>query len=570
MEVNLKNRISIAELFFSTLFGIIFGILGLGSIKYLNPNNIDWIKGDNLTSYIAQIFYVSDKWHYPLLFNPNYGTELSTSLTYTGPASPILLIQKLFLINPLFQFYGLWVVLNVILQLLLAIKIAKLLQFSKVQKYSLSLLTLTPFLFFRMEMHFWLISHFLILWAILNLIRYHKKINLKIVNLSANIVFAYLVNTYIFAMIFYLYLTIALHKIICDKSRNSRYYYFFALVTTSLVSIFIFDGFKRQKNTYETIKMFLSSTYGYHPSNILTWINPSTGLLVESKGIQNGFDVTNYSLFGINLGNIPGDYEGYNYLGIGNIIIIILALIFMYQARMKFWKNLMNSKYLLISAFFIFAFSISYRIGLGATEFVLPFPIYLKWILGTFRSSGRFLWIISYCIIILAALVIVQTSRIRRKTASIILAICAIFNLFEISVIEFVRYKKIEATVVNPELKTNVPLDFKKIVKKGSLIKIFPQGDVLDNNYANLNYWAWKEDAKTNILYTSRINMKEMYRIEQKTYNELCSGNLLNKDIIVVQKEKLSNFESCDLSKIQSTVIGNQIFFYNESNDNVN
>ena len=78
--------------------------------------------------------------------------------------------------------------------------------------------------------------------------------------------------------------------------------------------------------------MFLSSTYGYHPSNILTWINPSTGLLVESKGIQNGFDVTNYSLFGINLGNIPGDYEGYNYLGIGNIIIIILALIFMYSS----------------------------------------------------------------------------------------------------------------------------------------------------------------------------------------------------------------------------------------------
>jgi hypothetical protein len=179
------------------------------------------------------------------------------------------------------------------------------------------------------------------------------------------------------------------------------------------------------------------------------------------------------------------------------------------------------------------------------------------------------LWIISYAIILLATLVIVRTNKIRQGYVSVIIAVCAFINLSEISIVEVNRMHNIANANLEPELNMRIPKDFSSFVERGDTIKVFPQGDVIDNNYANLNFWAWSEKARTNILYTSRINMREMYRVERKTFRELCSGNFISSNIYVVQNELLYRFKNCQLSKLQTSVIGVQTYFYREGKLNV-
>jgi hypothetical protein len=89
----------------------------MGGWSALNPRNFQWISGDNTSGYLAQLFYISDKWRFPLSANPNFGLELSTSLIYSGPPIPIALIQKLLRIDPSLQFIGIWLLIMVILQI---------------------------------------------------------------------------------------------------------------------------------------------------------------------------------------------------------------------------------------------------------------------------------------------------------------------------------------------------------------------------------------------------------------------------------------------------------------------
>jgi hypothetical protein len=133
------------------LFNGAIGIIFLGGFESINPDNIEWIQEDNATAYVAQVVYVSDQWRMPIVSNPNYGAELVTTLTITGPTILLGVFQKLSRIDGHSQLFGLWILMNFVLQGLFAISIGNNLKISRSGKFMMVLASFTPFFLLRAE-----------------------------------------------------------------------------------------------------------------------------------------------------------------------------------------------------------------------------------------------------------------------------------------------------------------------------------------------------------------------------------------------------------------------------------
>src|SRR5271166_4558330 len=120
--------------------------------------------------------------------------------------------------------------------------------------------------------------------------------------------------------------------------------------------------------------------YGQYSMNLLSPLLPQqSGLL---PGLGGVIDATG------------GQYEGFNYLGLGLLLGSILLLPF----EIDWLRRNLRAHLLLFIAFAaLTAFALSDRVFAGHwLLYELPMPPLLNPVLGTFRSSGRFFWLIGY------------------------------------------------------------------------------------------------------------------------------------------------------------------------------
>jgi len=294
--------------------------------------------------------------------------------------------------------------------------------------------------------------------------------------------------------------------------------------------------------------MYLSSTYGYHGFNLLTFINPDTGIVAEGlANIPNNLPI--FSVLPISLGMIPGAYEGFMYLGLGTLLASVLAFFTRRNTKSKsgivLEKN--QRRVIILATFLLTLFAVSYRVGFGSWSIVLPFPTYLDWLLGTFRSSGRFMWPVAYALvgIVLIRLHRFVTSRVNRKAKLILLFTIIAIQVIDVSVPLIRQKKEIILTVNNNDFRSNKFLEASEVLKPYKSIRAYPQGDFLENHYAELNYLAWTLNIRTDLHFTSRINMNALYKREEETLNDLCSGNLRPFVAYAVTNERAVDLAGC-------------------------
>jgi hypothetical protein len=194
-------------------------------------------------------------------------------------------------------------------------------------------------------------------------------------------------------------------------------------------------------------------------------------------------------------------------------------------------------------------FAVSYRVGIGSWSVVLPFPTYLDWLFGFFRSSGRFMWPVAYALIGIVLTKFYRTLllTIQGKTLVAILLPFFLIQQADISVPLLRQEREV--------LVTNSISDFKsdgfefalRTLEPYTSIRAYPQGDFLDNHYAELNYLAWKLAISTDLHFTSRINMAALYRRESETFSELCSSSLTPLIAYAVTNESLDDLAACKM-----------------------
>jgi len=531
-------------------------------MQALNPRDISWLASDNFTSYIAQVYYLSQPWHFPLGANHNYGLENATSLTYTGPNLFLLIPHKIFNIDPSFQFFGFWILINIYLQVYVGMKIAARFSKSVLVTFSFGMLMISPFLINRMQMHLWLISHFLILWAILILIKYHQNHQIDYWQVSWLILCSYVINTYLLAMVGTILLSWVIYVLFLQRRKLSEILRLAVHILTPVTfCLLIVDGAFIMTAPYESARSLLTPTYGAHPANFLTMLQGDTGI---SAKLNSGWgDVPQqYSFFKLPFGHIEGDYEGFTYLGLGLLILVAIGLVVTIR------ENNIKKMYLQYWPYFltgigVWLFATSYRIGFGSFELRIPFPLYGKYALSLFRTSGRFMWVLAYLLVIVA--LIGLTRFFGKRKLTVLLIVMLLIQVMDLALPERSRYAYLHDFKESPYIADGEEsTKFAHISKGIETVRYWPQQNA-PTGWGYVSFLAVKNNLATDGVYTSRPNFIEMRRVEAATKKHLCSNSLESTVAYIIPTNEIKILRECGMTLVPKLVLRDVSIFANSS-----
>jgi hypothetical protein len=389
--------------------GLLF-VLGFSIWFILRTFGIDFLEGtsgfwqrdsEDIAQHIAGFnLYLASEWHYPLLAFNSLNYPEGTLVTFVDGIPLLAFFLKILgvggegqtLINP----FGYWLGLSFILQGFSAWWIVKELRYKSWSM--LAFLIVVFFLNFALMtrlMHIALMTHWVLLFAFCLYIRGYKNKALPVAGWSVLLFFAFYIHIYLFVMAAGVYLASVATIPDCWRGKNIFY---------AVMPIFILSA---------SWFIFLlplppgSSTgdggFGIYSMNLLAPI--AGGYLVN-----------------ITANLMSGQYEGYNYLGLGLIAGLCAALFVMdAERRAKLWKHHW-ALILIIAGLFFYSLSNQIYVGehLLAT---LHYPEFLQPITSTFRCSGRFFWPVYYAIAVFSIMLLYKKLQPRFFVA---IAICLI------------------------------------------------------------------------------------------------------------------------------------------------
>lgn len=392
----------------SVLFGL-FAFFAITGGAILKPEYIDWLMSniDSAKDFLGWQFFRNLPFlQFPPGANPNYGADLGNSIVYSDSIPLLAFLFKL--LDPFlpyhFQYFGLWILFCFVLQSFFAYRL--LVRFTTDKWLPLigsGFFTLAPVFLCRLSMHHnALVGQWLVLTGFYVYFAKRFSVWLWITLLSA----ALLIHAYLFAMVFVIW-SADLWQRCWHREINVYQVLAFLLVVGFIVVILMWLA-----GYFMVSGGVVGEGFGYYRMNILSLIDPNA---IWSKIIQDQ-------------PNGPGDYEGFNYIGLG---IMLLSIITGYEFLRKPYLKLNCSQFvpLLTVSLILTGFALSNRLAFGQYElFVYPIPSIFDLIVNIFRSSGRLFWPVYYLIYLVILGFIF--SRLERRVA---ISVCALALIFQIA-----------------------------------------------------------------------------------------------------------------------------------------
>jgi hypothetical protein len=349
----------------------------LGSSPY-------WLVQDqDATQYVTAFkAYLNTPWQLPLLYINGINWPEGTMVTFMDGVPIYAFLIKLLIPLDILTYspYGFYIALCILLQGTSAWFFVRLWKIdSWVLFFCLIFFLITfPALLFRLG-HISLMSHWLILAGLYVYAIGDNNNRIFPIGWAIILFFSFYINIYIFSMVFAVFCADHI-RAVSQREKNIAYKFIGAMIPLAS-SLFIFllplpggggttaDGF------------------GLYSMNI---IEPISGGKYTPWFYERA---------------TAGQYEGFNYLGLGLIIISLIALLscikdnYLKSSLLRNWPLL-----IILSLFFIYSLSnnIYFQKSLVLSYEV---PEILNRITNTFRASGRFFWTIGYCLIIFSILV---------------------------------------------------------------------------------------------------------------------------------------------------------------------
>ncbi len=534
----MKNNITYINQIFLIIISFLIAIylLGFNNFNFINKN---WLYLGDLSQYqIGWEFFRNDSWRFPLGSNPNYGLELSSSIIYTDSIPLFAFIFKLFnnFLPEHFQYFSLWILLCIYLQLLFSYLII----FNLTKNYYFSLISMfffvsAPIFLHRTGIHLSLSGHWLILLTFyIEQTKSKSKTLLRGINLilSSLVFFYFTMMIIILNSLTYLFLLIkkkSLYKSIIKEIALIYPLLFITMYCTGYFMIRPEDG--------------LGGGYGFYNFNLNSFFN-STGFA--------GPNTFSWSIIMPKLNFNNGEHEGLSYLGIGGFFIFFFAILSFFKKT----KGFFISKKEILSIFLIFSIlSISQNINFGEINILsINLNNYILAILSTIRSSGRLIWPVYYLILILGIFFIFNFFSDKKK---IIILILLLF-------IQLIDLSSGLKNYYNGNL-YNYSLKNKSINENEFWINLSSKVDTLRSiqfkNKSNLYYelrniFLNYNFKKTDIVYLARHNRKQ---IPLNNYSLIKS--FLNKELDIF---KDTAFLSDDLNIVRNIkfLYGKKLYYY--------
>ena len=451
MIMNQKTIKKISILFF-LLFSFYLTLNFLG-IENLYFNNIDWLLGggDIANAQNGWTFFKNDKWHFPIGKNPNYGLEVSNSIIFSDSIPLFAFIFKIFknFLSVNFQYFSLWIFVCFFLQLylsyLIIYKISQNLSFAMISSL---IFVLAPILIYRISFHLSLGAHWLILLGFY--INFENDENKKTFYWIFILILSTLVHLYITVMLFGIYSAYLLQKFLERKN-------FIEPISKLIIVIFIILFFMYIFGYFEASVMgAVSRGYGYFKLDLLSIIDPKVAI---------GGNWSNF------LPNIQGTtLEGFNYIGLGNFLIIIIALLIFSKKSLverNYFKNSIkkNAGYLIVMILFTL-WSLTTRLTFAGNEILnLSLHKYFVGALSIFASTGRFFWPVYYLLIIFSLIMIFNNFKIKHALYILIFSLTLqIVDTYPGLKFYFIERNQFsEPNKLNDEIWKSIPKNYDKI-----------------------------------------------------------------------------------------------------------
>ncbi|HEY8553752.1 MAG TPA: DUF6311 domain-containing protein [Burkholderiales bacterium] len=377
--------------------GVVAFLLVVGP-RALYPTNIAWLgQGDPATHYLGWAFFRDSPWSFPIGLNPRYGLEIASAIVFSDSIPLLAFVFKPFsaLLPGTFQYFGLWLLLCFVLQACFAWRLVGLVSADRtVRVLGSAFFVLAPPMLWRLQGHFSLVGHFLVLAALYLAVR--PPAHGQPWRWACLLATAALVHPYFLAMTGALWIAdLAARTFAAPARAATRAGELAVLVLLTAIVCW-------QAGYFSVGGSAVSGGYGMYRFNLVSLVNPLTWSFVL-EGILQG----------------PGDYEGFNYLGLGVIVLILACLPAWIGSRGRLLPRLFARPFLLAVLAGLALFAVTHRIGLGQRTVELPLWAEVEQWANVFRSSGRMFWPVYYTIL-LAVIAAVAHAHPRRVSVPLL------------------------------------------------------------------------------------------------------------------------------------------------------
>ena len=379
------------------LFGLIIVAIGWSFAlsvvgwRVINPLDDSWFAGDPAQGYLGWLLFRNEEHlSFPLGFTKALAYPLGDPIAYFDSLPLVALIFWPFrhVLPEHFQYHGIVFVLQCILQLYFGYRVTlRLSGNDRICAFFGGLLfMMAPAFVWRAFGHFALASHWLILAALeFFLTAKEKALPWRTVQSATLGFIAGGVNPYITAVTL-LIVAAAYARPIFEtddlrselKTSVASSIGFGISVAIALGSLLLF-GFIVLNDP----DIYAGGGYGYYSMNLLSPIDPRqySALLLREQA------------------SLAGQYEGYNYIGLGVLLLGVVSLSYRPgMARLLFRKKNIPAL-CVVGISLLLALSLKATVG-GAIIYELSVPERVLKLLSAFRASGRLFWPAYYFILV--------------------------------------------------------------------------------------------------------------------------------------------------------------------------
>lgn len=451
------------------VLGIIVFVILYG-IKVLDVTYVDWIYypvcQDLSQHYFGWEFYRNSQWMFPLGLTDSLSYPLSSSVIFTDSIPHWALFFKVFspILPQPFQYFGLFGLFCMFMQG----GISALLLKELTNNTSYALIASLFFLFAtplskRLFLHTALASQWLILFALyLYLCKTEQSFKTRIILWSILLWYTAGIHITILAIC-----CIILGFDTLKTLTRGNIVQSIGLISIPLIiavgTIYLYGGLTSETNPVSTTNK--NGGLGWYGANLNMMFNP---VYESNSTFLPAFPISNRS-----------SDDGYSYLGVGGIILLIASSIYIFKNRESL-LNVTNTKKILWTIIMIIIFSIiaiSPRVTCGSKVlFEYHPPKLILWFWEVFRSTGRFMWPIYYLILIVTLYTFFNLfqSHIRNSLLLAILSIQLIDTAPGIKAI-------CKSTVTPQRATVSISNEWDNLLDKKTLICFSQSAPVLDH-----------------------------------------------------------------------------------------
>ncbi|WP_246164808.1 DUF6311 domain-containing protein [Fluviispira multicolorata] len=519
MSIKLENLETKKSAHFLISFSVVFSLLLFYyrfSFFIIDPTRVFWIKSlgtDSLQNFLGWHVFRNSPWDFPFGVMQNINYPIGTSVGYSDSVPFLAFLFKLFtnFLPEYFQYFGIWVFSCYILQGFFAAQIFKNFKCSmKLKLLAVPFLIMSTVLLDRFG-HLALNCHWMILASFF--LYFSKEISVKRKTKwqTLIVIFSSWVHPYITFLMFALQTALFIKLYI----ENKKY-------LKELLSYFLMSLFLVFSSWYLIGYFYLDG--GNDPKNVLFSINLNTlfNPFEKSKLMQP-------------LGAGPRHYEGFAYLGVGLLIILIVLLFEKWEE--KKYVFIKENKPLIWILAILTCLSLSYEIKFGTLTIInTPIPEVLESFYGVYRSVGRFIWPTYYFIVIfiLLSLLMRERSLIKKCTLLLIALLLQFIDIYPL-------YKPVNLNYKNDfNIERNLAPWLHFMAGNKNKIIFYP-----NRQYSYIDFWmlASKYHYSVNIGYFARNNSEKILENDANTYQNIINGKIPNDTIYVVLNENIKVFE---------------------------